>query len=523
MSARYECFDVMVIGSGIAGLSAAIRARERGASVCVISKEPLLEECNTFYAQGGIVARGVEDGPDILARDIMTAGSHSCRDEAVKIVSEEGPGEVVSFLAGELGVPFCKNDDGSWDFTREAAHSVRRILHVKDTTGRSIEEALLAKARATDGIHLFPGCMAIDLITNTHHSLDPQQRYESPHCLGAYVFLESTGEIVPFFASSTILATGGVGSLYLHTSNPPCATGDGVAMASRAGVPILNAEFVQFHPTVLYHRDVKRFLISETLRGEGARLMNKKGDYFMRRYHPALKELAPRDEVARAIYLEMEQSDASYVLLDTTSMKVDPEKRFPAIYAKCRELGMDIKKDPIPVVPAAHYFCGGVKTDGVGKTSIPGLYAIGETACTGVHGANRLASVSLLEGLVFGLRAGEDAVGTCTQSADSVVRSIPDWIPPAGGEAADPMLVYHDLLNVQTIMWDYVGIIRTPKRLDRAVSDLNYLSHRIESFYREATITRKLLELRNVVDCASIIAHSAQANRQSIGCHYVRH
>jgi len=340
--------------------------------------------------------------------------------------------------------------------------------------------------------------------------------------LGVYVFFENTGEVKPFFAPATILATGGVGNLFLHTSNPPCATGDGVAMASRAGAEIINAEYVQFHPTILFHRDVKRFLISESLRGEGARLMNRKGEYFMDRYHPALKDLAPRDEVARAIYYEMDQSGSSYVLLDTSLLKVDPQDRYPSIFETCLKAGIDIRHEPIPVVPAAHYFCGGIKTDMEGRTTIPGLYAAGETACTGVHGANRLASVSLLEGLVFGIRAGHAAAAETERPGIPLLQSIPDWVSPEDEEPADPILLYHDLLNIQMTMWDYAGIVRTKKRLARAKADLNYLAHRIDSFYRLARISRPLLELRNAVDTASTIVQSAEANPKSLGCHYLR-
>jgi L-aspartate oxidase len=292
-------------------------------------------------------------------------------------------------------------------------------------------------------------------------------------------------------------------------------------MAQRAGAEIINAEFIQFHPTVLFHRDVKRFLITEALRGEGARLINRQGEHFMERYHPSQKDLAPRDEVARAIYLEMEQSDSSYVFLDATKLRVDPADRFPQIYDTCLKAGIDIRSEPIPVVPAAHYSCGGIKTDMEGRSTIPGLYAVGETACTGVHGANRLASVSLLEGLVFGLRAGIAAAMELGLPPRELLHSIPDWIFPIA-EEADPILTYHDLLNIQMTMWDYVGIIRTKKRLYRAIADLNYLSHRIESFYREARISRRLLELRNAVETALIIARAAYGNGKSLGCHYIR-
>jgi L-aspartate oxidase len=522
VSSRQESFDVIVIGSGIAGLSAAIRAAQAGASVCVLTKEAAPEECNTRYAQGGIVAGGGKEDPELLVQDILAAGCWLNNKEAVGIVSTEGPAAVEEVLFEKMGVPFLRNAAGEIDLTREAAHSIRRIWHVKDYTGRAIQESLLTYARKMDNLHFFPACMAVDIITNTHHSQDDSQRYRPTRALGVYVYGENTGEVTPFFAPATILASGGIGNLYLHTSNPPCATGDGVAMAQRAGAEIINAEYIQFHPTILFHRDVKRFLISESLRGEGARLMNRKGEHFMDRYHPALKDLAPRDEVARAIYFEMEQTGDSYVLLDTSTLKVDPADRFPSIYETCKKAGLDIRHDPIPVVPAAHFFCGGVKTDMEGRTTIPGLYAAGETACTGVHGANRLASVSLLEGLVFGIRAGTSAALETERPGHPLIMSIPDWVFPEDEEPTDPILLYHDLLNIQMTMWDYAGIVRTKKRLARAVADLNYLEHRLDRFYRQSRLSRSLLELRNAVDTASTIVRAAEANPKSLGCHYLR-
>jgi L-aspartate oxidase len=522
MTCKSESFDLIVLGTGIAGLSSAIRAAQEGCRVAVLSKETSLSECNTHYAQGGIVAFGEGDSVELLQEDIERAGAYLNNHEAVSIVSREGPRAVKEFLIDTVGVPFCPGPDGEPDRTREAAHSVRRIYHVKDRTGASIEDSLLQYALKQPSISFFPASAAIDIITNTHHSQDKQQRYQESRALGVYVFSENTGEVVPFFAPAVLLATGGLGNLYLHTSNPPGATGDGVAMASRAGAEIVNAEFVQFHPTVLFHRDIKRFLISESMRGEGARLMNRSGEYFMERYQPGLKDLAPRDQVARAIYLEMEATDSSYVFLDTSGMKIDIAERFPSIFETCKKGDIDIRTEPIPVVPAAHFFCGGVRTGMDGQTSLRGLFAVGETACTGVHGANRLASVSLLEGLVFGLRAGKAAAACRGDLDQALVRTIPDWVFPVEEEIADSILIGHDLQNIQTTMWDYVGIIRTKKRMGRAIADLNYLDHRIEDFYKSAKLSRKLLELRNAVLSASLVARAAQANPVSLGCHYIR-
>lgn len=521
MSSKHESYDLIVCGSGIAGLAAAIKAARKGLRVCVLSKQPKLEDCNTAYAQGGIVGHGEGEDRELLAEDILKAGEYLNNRAAVELVAGEGPDLVEDFLLRDVGVPFCLDAAGGIDRTREAAHSVRRIYHVKDRTGAEIEGAMVAAARKEPRIDFFPSCMAIDIITNTHHSSDNQERYRPMRCCGLYVFVEGSGEVIPFYAPAVILATGGLGNIFLHTSNPRSATGDGIAMASRAGAEIVNAEYVQFHPTVLFDPDVDRFLISEAMRGEGARLVNRRGEYFMERYQPGLKDLAPRDQVARAIYLEMEQTGSPYMFLDATLLKVDPAERFPTIYETCRGIGLDIRKDPIPVVPAAHYFCGGIKADLEGRTTVPGLFAVGECSCTGIHGANRLASISLLEGLVFGCRAGE-AAAAVQPLGSALVRSIPDWVNAPGDEGADPILIEHDTLNIQTTMWDYTGILRTRKRLARAVSDINYLSHRIESFYREARLSKRLIELRNEVLVAGLIANAARANPVSLGCHYVR-
>lgn len=514
-------YDVLVLGAGIGGLSAAIAAAEEGMSVLVVSKDAIISESNTFYAQGGIVETGIGDSPDLLEKDIIRAGSDMNNLEAVRIVAREGPVLVDEYLVNKARVPFERTQTGEFDRTQEGAHSVRRILHVKDTTGRSIENGMLDLARSMGNITLRPNTSSIDIITNTHHSSNSQERYKERRAIGAYLLDNATGEVYPVFAASVVLATGGVGNVYLHTSNPESATGDGIAMASRAGCQILNAEYVQFHPTVLFHRDVKRFLITEAMRGEGARLMNRDGSYFMATYNPELKDLAPRDEVARAIYREM-GNQGGYVLLDATGIThVDLSKRFPSIFATCMELGINPKHEPIPVVPAAHYFCGGVKVDNFGRTEICGLYAVGETACTGVHGANRLASVSLLEALVFGVRAGKRIAERGVRPDKELILSVPDWKYPRDAREFDPMLIQNDMTSIQTTMWNYVGISRTTRRLSRAVSDLNYLAHRITRFYEEARVSREILELRNAMLSGLIIAESAFKNRESCGCHYV--
>jgi L-aspartate oxidase len=521
MSERIE-FDLLVIGSGISGLTAAITAAERNLKVAVLSKEPDFTECNTFYAQGGIVAGTKEDMPGLLKQDIYKAGDYLNFKDAVDVIAEKAPGLVEEFLINKIGIQFSLDKSGAIDRTMEAAHSVRRIFHVKDTTGESIEKSLGSYVCRMKNITVFSSHIAIDLITNSHNSKDSQQRYKRTKVIGAYVFDEAANVVKIFFAPAVIIATGGVGNLYLHTSNPPGATGDGIAMACRNGAKIINAEFIQFHPTILFHRDVDRFLISESVRGEGARLKNKKGEYFMEKYSPELKDLAPRDEVSRAIFRELEITGSPFVLLETQGIKnISLKDRFPGIYKKCLDVGIDITKESIPVVPAAHYFCGGIKINLFGKTSIPGLYAVGEAACSGVHGANRLASMSLLEGLFLGRQVVDAIAGEIEAIPETLKESIPDWVFPVPEEEFDPILINQDILNIQTTMWNYAGIIRNQNRLSRALSDLNYLSHRIEKFYRQAKITRDIIELRNSVLTATIIVHSAYANNVSIGSHYI--
>ncbi len=514
-------YDVLIMGSGIAGLCAAITAAEKGMRVAVISKADSLEDTNTNRAQGGIVGHGEQDRPDLLAQDIATAGDGLSSAEAVRLVARDGPDLVDRFLVDKIGVPFSKLPNGSFDRTLEAAHSVRRIYHAMDGTGAAIQNALLRHTADLKNIDLFKDHIAVDLMTNTHNSSDPQQRYRPGRVLGAYVLDGKTGRVSLFFSGTVILATGGVGNLFLHTSNPMRATGDGIAMAHRIGAEITNAEYVQFHPTVLYHRDLKRFLISEALRGEGARLVNLRGEHFMERYEPNAKDLASRDRVTRAIYREMEAENSEHVHLDASEVRgVSLENRFPSIFRTCLDLGVDIRREPIPVVPAAHYFCGGIKVDLDGRTSIPGLWAVGECSCTGVHGANPLASVSLLEGLLWGVRAG-GALEARDTPAQALRDSVPDWVYPLQEEVFDPLLVKQDFRTIQSTMWYYAGVIRTHKRLQRAIADLDYLSHRIEQFYREAKLTRGIIELRDSVLVARLIVQAAAGNPVSKGCHWI--
>lgn len=521
MEKRRYC-DVLIIGAGIAGLSAALEAADRGLKVHIHTKNLSLEESNTFYAQGGIVGPAPDDSPQLLYEDIVKAGCYINNRKAVSFLSETGPSIIDKFLIDRVGVEFFRNGEGLYQLTREAAHSVRRILHAKDKTGLVISRGLLRVAHDHVNVTLIKSSVALDLITNCHHSQDSQQRYEEKRVLGAYCLDRESGQVISCFAGAVIIATGGIGNLYQHTTNPSSATGDGIAMAYRAGCDVINSEFVQFHPTTLFHRDSGNFLISESLRGEGAVLLNCTGERFMERYNKELKDLAPRDEVSRAIYNEMEKTDSDSVYLDARSIKnIDLKERFPQIFNTCIKLGIDIRKDLIPVVPAAHYFCGGVKVNLKGETSVSGLYAVGEAACTGLHGANRLASVSLLEGVVFGTFASEHICKIFKPLDEQLLRTIPDWIYPRSEENFDSILIGSDLITIQTIMWNYVGIKRSRKRLQRALSDLNYLRHRIERFFKTSYVTVEIVSLRNSVETAVLITKAALLNSKSQGCHYI--
>ena len=511
--------DILVIGSGIAGCAAARAAARRGADVLLMTRDSSLEESNTFYAQGGIIFRGDNDAPEKLAADIIAAGAGLCYEPAVRVLSEEGPRCVQEVLIDELQVPFDVVDESTdeYDLTAEAAHSVRRILHYKDVTGRAIETAFLQALAKNPRIRILTNATAVDLLTLSHHSLNPLDTYQPPTCIGAHVLINETGIVDTIFAKETILATGGLGRVFLHTTNPPGSRGDGIAMAYRAGARCINMQYVQFHPTTLFHPS-GRFLISESLRGEGARLMSPRGEEFMKRFHPN-GSLAPRDVVARGIHQWMIESGEPCALLDISHKSPDwVRSRFPGIYEKCKSLGIDITREPIPVVPAAHYSCGGVSVDALGKSNVGRLRAVGEVACTGVHGANRLASTSLLEGLVWGTRAGSDAAERSLNAADHYFPEIAPWVYER--ETVDPELIAQDWLTIQQTMWNYVGLVRTTKRLDRAHEILREHHLEIERFYDKAAISDSLIGLRNGVQTALAILLAAMECRESRGCHY---
>jgi L-aspartate oxidase len=514
--------DVLVVGCGIAGAAAAMRlARDGQRQVLVVTRTADAEESNTRYAQGGTVGRGAGDSSDLLARDVVAAGAGLCLPAAVRILAEDGPELVQRLLVEEAGVAFDRDANGALLYTLEGGHSVPRVLHVGDATGRAIEEALIAHLRELPNVTLMTGATAVDLITSSHHARDPLAVYRPITCHGAYVLDRGAGAVHRVLAPATVLATGGLGRIYRYTTNPEGARGDGLAMAYRAGARVVNAEYVQFHPTTLAVPGAENFLISEAVRGEGGRLFTPDGRRFMEHYAPRWGDLAPRDIVARAIHHEMIEHGYPHVLLDLAG-HMDPARireRFPTIHATCLEAGLDITAEPIPVVPAAHYFCGGVLVDERGRSTLEGLYAVGEVSCTGVHGANRLASTSLLEGLVWGDRAGRD-IGARDDLQRVAEGEVPPWEDVGDNALADPVLVYRDRRTVQHVMWLYVGLARSTRRLARALRELNHLWEAIDGFYRATRLSDDLIGLRNLAQAAWVVTRAAWHNRQSRGAHY---
>jgi len=505
-----EHVDFLVLGGGIAGLSFALEVAGHG-SVLVLTKRQR-SEGSTQYAQGGIASvLGADDQVELHVEDTLVAGAGLCNREAVEVTVREGPERIRWLLS--LGVEFDREGSGL-HLHREGGHSRRRIAHAKDATGREVERALLAACDAK-GIRIVEDAVAVDLVTSGKIGLGGPNR-----ALGAYVLSRHTGAISTISAGITVLATGGAGKVYLYTTSPDVGTGDGVAMAWRAGATIANMEFYQFHPTGLYHPQAKSFLISEALRGEGGVLRNAAGEAFMARYDPR-KELAPRDIVARSIDAEMKRRGDDCAFLDMTHLpKAFLLEHFPYIHATIKEFGVDMTVQPIPVVPVAHYMCGGVVTDLMGRTALPGLFAIGEVACTGLHGANRLASNSLLEGLVFGRRAGLRAADALAESA-APTPPIPDWNP---GDALAPdegVVVAHNWDEVRRTMWNYVGIVRTQKWLERARSRIANLRAEIREYYWQYQMTPDLVELRNLADVAMLVVECARRRKESRGLHFV--
>ncbi len=508
-------FDFVIIGSGIAGLTFALKAARHG-RVAIVTKRQGVDS-NTAWAQGGVAC--VTSGEDSFAlhiKDTLEAGAGLCDLAAVETVVEEGPERVQELM--ELGLHFDERDVSGHrelDLGREGGHSKRRVLHVHDLTGFEIETTLLRAVRASPNIELFENHMAVDLITAAKLGFATED-----HCLGVYVLDEISGAVETIRSDRLVLATGGCGKVYLYTTNPDIATGDGVAMAWRAGAVIANMEFVQFHPTCLFHPHAKSFLISEAVRGEGGILRNKAGEDFMAKAHPR-GSLAPRDVVARTIDAEMKRTGAACVYLDITQQPREfLQERFPNIYETCLRHGIDMAKEPIPVVPAAHYQCGGIKTTIDGATNLPGLYAIGEVGCTGLHGANRLASNSLLEGLVIAHRACAALIRTKPPAHPAGSISLPEWKSGDVQDVDELVVIYHNWHEIRRLMWDYVGIVRTDKRLHRASARLRNLRREIQEFYWNFRVTVELLELRNLATVAALIVDSALSRKESRGLHY---
>jgi L-aspartate oxidase len=500
--------DYLVLGSGLAGLYFALNASRHG-RVVVVSKRSLTE-ANTRYAQGGVAGvLGPDDTSLKHVEDTLRVGDGLCHRDAVEICVNEGPAHI-KHLADELGVAFDRDEEGNFQLGREGGHSERRIVHARDMTGAAIQTSLLQRAAERgESITMLADHMAIDLLTTA--------KYGGPNAVfGAYVYDQKTGEVKTILAKAVIIATGGAGKVYLYTTNPDVATGDGVAIAYRVGARVANMEFFQFHPTCLYHPQAKSFLISEALRGEGGILRLIDGEAFMPRYHE-MKDLAPRDIVARAIDAELKRTGDDHVTLDMTHL--DPAylaERFPNIHARCLQLGIDMRKQPIPVVPAAHYSCGGVLVDERGRTSVKNLYAIGEVSMTGLHGACRLASNSLLEALVYAARAAEDVRDV---SVDRPPRVAP-WYAGEATTSDERVLVSHTWEEIRRLMWNYVGIVRTDRRLERAARRIDLIREEIRDYYWNVLINNDLLELRNLALVADLIIQSARRRLESRGLHY---
>lgn len=507
--------DCLVVGAGIAGCVYAHQAAKKGLKTLLLCCGEM-PQTNSDLAQGGIVYEPNLNLEDLL-EDVRLATADLCNEKAVRSLSKAGCQAVEEIFLKDLSVPFDRDEHNSLRFTREGAHRKNRILYAKDTTGHAMLSVLQEAVRQNPFITVMENASAIDLLTLSHSSLDLKDRYHQLTAFGAYVLDNKTGEVFAVCAKKTVLATGGVGQIYRHTTNSEHAYGHGIAMAYRVGARVMNMEFVQFHPTVFAKG--KNFLLSEALRGEGAILRNVKGEAFMKKYHP-LKDLAPRDVVSRAIEEERLETSHDCAYLDISHKPAEETKeRFPAIYQKCLQEGFDMTQTPVPVVPAAHYFCGGIYATPEGRTNILHLNAIGETACTGYHGANRLASTSLLEAVGMGyLCAEEDAKDIAAQSFH--IPQPKEWVVPE--EKPDINLIKQDLATLRSTMWNYVGLIRSEKHLVRAEKILRHLQNEIDAFYKGTALCQELLDLRNGTKTALMITYAALRNKRSIGCHFIK-
>ena len=513
--------DFLVIGSGIAGLSFALKVSQHGTVAVITKKEEA--ESNTNYAHGGIASVvSTQDTFELHIEDTMKGGAGLSRREAVELVVREGPERIRELMS--WGVQFSRRKAESGeevlDLGREGGHSRNRIVHAADMTGREIERVLLERAKESENVRIYENHIAVDLITEHHLRGEARTPRGKLHCWGAYVLDIESQKVKRFLAKVTLLASGGVGQLYSHTTNPKIATGDGLAMAYRAGAEVANLEFMQFHPTSLYHPGTMAFLISEAVRGEGGILRLADGRDFMKNYHPK-GDLAPRDVVARAIDQELKRSGEECVFLDVTHLDADfTRKRFPHIYGQCLSLGIDIAKSWIPVVPAAHYMCGGVVVNLEGQADIQSLYACGEVAHAGVHGANRLASNSLLEAVVFAHRAVQKAIQEVGPTGQFSFPDIPPWSEEGTFDSEEWVVISHDRAEIQLLMTDYVGIVRSNKRLQRAKQRIHIILQEIDEFYRRTLVTSDLIELRNLATVAELVIRSALMRKESRGLHY---
>ena len=508
--------EILVIGSGLAGAIAALTAAEQNRKVMLVTKTKTLLGGNTRHAQGGIIYKGMNDSPEKLKADIIEAGDGHCWPPAVDLIVERGPSLVRDLLIDKYGVPFDKNGPGSFDLTAEGAHSEPRIIHSKDRTGESIQKTMVEHIKNNENITVLTDHSIVDLLTTSHHSKNSLDIYKKPACFGAFLLEHKTGKVFPVYANNTILATGGLGQIFMHTTNPAESTGDGISIAWRAGARCFNLQYIQFHPTTLYN-DRNSFLISESVRGEGGILIDKYGHRFMKSIHKDA-ELAPRDIVSRSIHQVMLDTEHPCVYLDISHKDSDWIKdRFPTIYEHCKSAGIDITSEPIPVVPAAHYSCGGVGVSLKGRTSLQRLYAVGEVSCTGVHGANRLASTSLMEAVTWGYLAAMDA--STPKENDEYFPDIFPWDEET--EPVDPALIAQDWNLIKNTMWNYVGLIRSRQRLLRARTILRHLQSEIDQFYQKAKMSQKILELRNGVQTALAVTQATLEDRISRGAHYV--
>jgi L-aspartate oxidase len=512
---KQEKTDILIIGLGLAGMTAAITAAGTGKKVTIITKTKNLSSGSTPWAQGGIVYKGLNDSTEKLKNDILKAGADHCWEEAVDHLCKHGPRLVKKILIDTLGAEFDKKE-GSLSRVSEGAHSEPRVIYKEDQTGQSIHQAALARLQQLDNVKILVDHTAIDLLTFSHHSTASTDIYKKPACFGAMVLDNKNDQVVAMHASKTILASGGIGQLFLHTTNPKEATGDGVAMAWRAGARCFNLHYIQFHPTALYHPS-GRFLISEALRGEGAKLINSQGLEFMKNYD-SRGALAPRDIVSRSIHTEMLKDETDCMFLDISHKEAEwVFKRFPTIYKHCLSKGIDITKEPVPIVPAAHYSCGGVGVNLVGKTSLKRLYAVGEVACSGVHGANRLASTSLLECLVWGYFAGKDALES--KDDDNYFPPLASW--KQGKGLIDKAQIAQEWYTIKSTMWNFAGLIRSQSKLHAAMNILRNLQSEVEQVYQSSKLDKNIISLRSGAQTALAIIASGIESRESRGTHYV--